>query len=317
MPTLATTTGTTARAGSRSGPSTAAGEAFAGTFEGNGHVIANLYIDRERNYVGLFGATATTAEVRNVGLTAVDVTGDHYAAGLVGWSKGRIATSYASGSVTTDDSTTGGLVGWNDGTVVASYADASVAGGIHAGGLVGGNGTTGVIDASYASGSVSGSSTLGGLVGFNSGQLRRSYARGGVTASSTASANVGGLSGRNLNIVADQLLGHADERAGGQFGRRRQDDQRAAHADRLHGDLRRLGRGRGWERCLGLRHDRAVPGAEGRLRRRRRGDVGGVRGPARRREPPAGVRRGRRHHAPGGREHGRRRGDRHAGQRYG
>ena len=185
------------------GTSSAAGEAYDATFEGNGHVIANLHIDRDdTSYVGLFGATATSGVVRNVGLPGMDVTGNSVVGGLVGWNKGRIATSYASGSVTTDDSTLGGLVGWNAGTVVASHADVSVAGGIHAGGLAGGNGSSGVIDASYASGSVSGSSTLGGLVGFNSGQLRRSYARGGVTASSTESAYVGGLGGRNTNIVA-------------------------------------------------------------------------------------------------------------------
>ncbi len=185
------------------GTSSAAGEAYDATFEGNGHVIANLHIDRDdTSYVGLFGATATSGVVRNVGLPGMDVTGNSVVGGLVGWNQGRIATSYASGSVTTDDSTLGGLVGWNAGTVVASHADVSVAGGIHAGGLAGGNGSSGVIDASYASGSVSGSSTLGGLVGFNSGQLRRSYARGGVTASSTESAYVGGLGGRNTNIVA-------------------------------------------------------------------------------------------------------------------
>ena len=184
------------------GSSTAAGEAFDATFEGNGRVIANLFIDRdETDYVGLFGGTGTSSAIRRVGLTGVDVTGANYVGGLVGWNKGRIEKSYASGSVS-GSSTLGGLLGWNQGTVAASYADVSVAGGVHAGGLAGGNGSSGVIDASYASGSVSGSSTLGGLLGFNSGQVRRSYARGSVTASSTESAYVGGLSGRNLNIVA-------------------------------------------------------------------------------------------------------------------
>ena len=184
------------------GTSNAAGEAYDATFEGNGHVIANLHIDRDdTSYVGLFGATGSSGVVRNVGLPGMDVTGNSVVGGLVGWNQGRIEKSYASGGVTTDDSTTGGLVGWNAGRVVASYSSATVAGGIHMGGLAGGNGSSGVIDASYATGSVGGSSTLGGLVGFNSGQVRRSYTRGGVTASSTESAYVGGLIGRNLNIV--------------------------------------------------------------------------------------------------------------------
>ena len=59
---------------------------FAGTFDGQGHTIANLKASsNEVNYAaaGLFGTL--TGTVKNVNLTNVDITSSHYAGGVVGY----------------------------------------------------------------------------------------------------------------------------------------------------------------------------------------------------------------------------------------
>ena len=116
---------------------------FNTTFEGNGHMIANLFIARgTMDYVGLFGETGTSGVVRHVGLRDADVTGRYYVGGLVGWNDGTVRGSFVDGQVTARSSDGGGLVGFNNARIVASYAMATVDGGGDSGGLAGSNGST-------------------------------------------------------------------------------------------------------------------------------------------------------------------------------
>ncbi len=148
---------------------------FAGIFDGLGHRISNLSIRPagSPSSIGLFGATATAAEVRNIGLDDVLLTG-------------------ANGQV-------GALVGSNEGTIVNSYATGTVIGATHVGGLVGDN--LGTIDGSYFSGSVVAGNRLGGLVGVNTGSISNSYSTGQV-ASSAFQDLIGGLVGNNSGTVS-------------------------------------------------------------------------------------------------------------------
>ena len=169
---------------------------FSTTFDGNGHTISGLFINRgSTDDVGLFGRSDSSSVIRNTGLRSVNVTGNDYVGGLIGWKAGgTITASYASGSVTGNDSV-GGLVGYNRGTITTSYASGSVTGNNHVGGLVGLS-SGGTITASYASGSVTGSGDnyVGGLVGYNRGTITTSYASGSVTGNNY----VGGLVGLNF-----------------------------------------------------------------------------------------------------------------------
>ncbi|OHV98798.1 hypothetical protein AKG95_06305, partial [Janthinobacterium lividum] len=143
------------------GTSTAA--PFTGTFDGAAHVISGLVLNRPGiDSTGLFGATSSTAVIRDVGLEGGSVNG---------------ATDTAS------------LAGNNAGTISGSYSNMSVTGTANTGGLVGNN--SGTVSNSYASGAVTGTNTVGGLVGVNSGALTNNYATGAVTGSS----NTGGLAG--------------------------------------------------------------------------------------------------------------------------
>ena len=164
---------------------------FTAVFDGNGHTIANLFIDRGgTNRIGLFGRTRWPGTIRRVGLPGVDVTGGYDTGSLVGWNSGRVEASYARGRVASARAEVGGLVGWNERDVTASYAAVDVTGGDYAGGLLGGN--HGAVTASYATGAVTGGATTGGLAGWSDGRITASYATGRVTATSS---EVGGLVG--------------------------------------------------------------------------------------------------------------------------
>ncbi len=168
---------------------------FNGTFDGNGHKIINLWINRSsQNYVGLFGCTSGNAVIENVGLVNVSVSGNNYVGGLVGKNHGTISNFYATGNVS-GHSNVGGLIGVNWGTVNNSYSTASVSGSRDdVGGLVGYN--YGIVNDSYAIGNVSGYNGIGGFIGYNyNGMVSNSYATGSVKGND----DVGGLVGHNYN----------------------------------------------------------------------------------------------------------------------
>ena len=175
---------------------------FSGTFNGLGHTLTGLTIDRPvTNYVGLFGAT-DNATIANVGLVGGSITGYTYVGGLVGtnYTGSSITRSYATGNVT-GNSSVGGLVGYNSASITSSYATGNVSGsGFEVGGLVGGNISSG-ITSSYATGKVSGNSFVGGLVGANYGSITSSYATGNVT----GTYPVGGLVGYNDGSITNSF----------------------------------------------------------------------------------------------------------------
>ena len=57
---------------------------FSATFDGNGHTISNLMINREgASDIGLFGVVSGS-KIANIGLLDVDITGNNDVGGLVG-----------------------------------------------------------------------------------------------------------------------------------------------------------------------------------------------------------------------------------------
>ncbi|MFA5203471.1 MAG: InlB B-repeat-containing protein [Lentisphaeria bacterium] len=167
---------------------------FTGLFDGNGHIIRGLTINRPAtDGVGLFGFIEDGALIRNLGLISGAVTGKADVGGLIGLSYGTVNNCYATGAVTassTNASCVGGLIGMNDGTVSNCYATGAVTAstGIAAqvGGLIGVN--DGTVSNCYATGTVSSDSghCVGGLIGSNNGTVSNCYATGAVTVSSNA-----------------------------------------------------------------------------------------------------------------------------------
>jgi filamentous hemagglutinin family protein len=198
---------------------------FSGAFNGLGHTIDSLTINRpSEDALGLFGRIYSS-QISNVGLTRVNITGQDYVGGLVGYSYGFgrgslfLSNSYVSGAVTGRNDVgglvgegagldhshanaivtgsgneVGGLVGNNYGDVSNSYSTGDVNGSSTVGGLVGSN-YYGTVSNSYSTSDVSGLSSVGGLVGSNnSGTVRNSYSSGNIVGTGDS---VGGLIGHN------------------------------------------------------------------------------------------------------------------------
>ena len=171
-------------------------ESYNAVFDGNGHTLGNLFVDRDGD-AGLFLELGFSAEVRRLGLVGADVSGAS-AGVLAATSRGSVTSSYATGRVV-GESGVGGLLGANrSGLVASSFSTAGVAGDSQVGGLVGRN-SLGEIVASYATGRVAGDSQVGGLVGRSSlGEIAASYATGRVT----GETDIGGVLGsRSLGEI--------------------------------------------------------------------------------------------------------------------
>ena len=143
---------------------------YTGTFDGNGHTITGLTVNqKERGNVGLIGYLGSGGKVQNLTLENVNLNGNLYVGGVVGYSNnGTVTACTASGSINGKEYV-GGIVGSNYlGTVTASYNTSSTVNGSYlVGGVVGQN-NKGIVTACYnASGSIYGEVTVGGVVGDN------------------------------------------------------------------------------------------------------------------------------------------------------
>ncbi|MCC5940901.1 MAG: T9SS type A sorting domain-containing protein [Balneolaceae bacterium] len=201
------------------------GSAFTGTFDGAIYTINNLFIDRsEETHIGLFGLV-NNAFIENVGLEDVNITGNRFTGGLMGYNgnNGTIIESYFIGSVTGTDNYTGGLVGFNEGgDIIDSHATGTVNGtGWRVGGLVGRT-TSGSIIGSFANCQVNGHNSVGGLVGesWNS-SIISSYATGDVSGGYSVGGLVGTASGI-VSIITDSyasgVVSATEDRVGGLVG---------------------------------------------------------------------------------------------------
>jgi hypothetical protein len=192
--------------GSSEAPS---GRPFVTTFDGLGHTISNLTINRPlSDGAGLFGRSTNSSSIRNVSLVDARVTGRSNAGGLVGVLAGNstIWNSNSTGGATVATFKAGGLVGSMLGdasnkasSVSQSYATGTVSGMNNTGGLVGSMGVNTSVSNSYATGAVASTGTnAGGLVGGLNGTISNSYATGAVS----GKINVGGLVGLNQGAVS-------------------------------------------------------------------------------------------------------------------
>ena len=156
---------------------------FNGTFDGNGHVIANLLVNRARHFAALFGGLSDGATVHSLGLPNVRIRNALSGAALAGTSTGRIAATWASGTVegTGAASYAGGLLGslGSPGTVVASYSTVAVScvSGGTAGGFADSITAGSTIAASYSTGAVTGDCVAASKHGFvrGTGTFTASY----------------------------------------------------------------------------------------------------------------------------------------------
>ncbi len=145
---------------------------FTGSFDGAGHVIRNLFINRPDKYeTGLFGYVEG-GTLKNIGIENATLNGDRYVGGLVGLIKnGTIEESYSTGTFVSES-------------------------GYSVGGLIGTAQTSAVTDC-YSFSTVSDATRTGGFLGFNWGSsISNSYSASQVS-SIVASPYVGSFVGMN------------------------------------------------------------------------------------------------------------------------
>lgn len=155
---------------------------FAGTFDGDGHVIADLQIDRPETYnAGLFGFCTGFGAISNLELRDVEITGDRQVGALAGITGDFEVTNVTAHNVTVHGTAAG-----------ADVTDTRV------GGLIGRvSAPSDTVDrAAVVNGQVSGISQVGGIAGE---VVAAEVTRAAVveTAIEASYRHAGGLIGRN------------------------------------------------------------------------------------------------------------------------
>jgi outer membrane protein assembly factor BamB len=172
------------------------GTGFSGSFDGAGHTITGLTIDRASEYVGLFGGLAAEGRVENVTVADAAIDGERAVAGVVGSNGGLVRGVTVSGMINGSRSV-GGVAGESDSARVHdSTAAVTVTGSKNIGGLVGSQAVGATIEESRATGTVTGWKNVGGLVGKQS--LNADTESSIATATVDGSIAVGGLVGGAL-----------------------------------------------------------------------------------------------------------------------
>ena len=169
---------------------------FTGVFNGQGFVIRNVVINLpDSDFIGIFGFVRGGAQIRNLGLDNVNVTGRSYVGGLVGGTESGSITGCSVAVIVNGVTLVGGLMGFNDkGLINSCYSSGTVNGTWDAvGGLVGGN-YNGPAICCYSTANVTGTGRyVGGLAGVNHSSIICCYSTGTVS----AKGYVGGLVGVN------------------------------------------------------------------------------------------------------------------------
>lgn len=177
---------------------------FNGIFDGNGHTIHNFswIMPSPRGYIGLFGRAGVYCEIRNLGISDVNIHaegGSDFVGALVGFNSGTVINCYSTGTIK-GTANVGGLVGFNDGLIKSCYSDVILSGNSYGiGGLVGINYYGTVVD-SHSTSYVSGKKYVGGLIGANENIITDCYSMGNVIGISSC-YEVGGLVGSNSRII--------------------------------------------------------------------------------------------------------------------
>ena len=195
---------------------------FAGEFDGGGHSVSGLRVERAGSRLGLFRQIGEGASVHDLtvsGSVAPDGTRE-FLGGLCGVNAGTVKNCEFSGEVLGVNAV-GGLIGLNTGSVSGCRVDARVCGEHQVGGVVGKN--AGVLFNCESAGTVnaeeitpSGEKSfdlatlsqddftdlgdVGGVAGENTGVVRFCRAKGAVGWHYTG-YNVGGIVGKNSGFV--------------------------------------------------------------------------------------------------------------------
>ncbi|APM41410.1 GLUG motif-containing protein [Clostridium kluyveri] len=157
-------------------PIGSANPSFTGVFDGNGHIISNLFINKPTiEIVGLFGYVRPPAIIKNVGIVNINVTGSRYVGGIVGYNTGgTIANCHSNGNISATSYNVGGIIGYNTASansiISNCYSTCNVASvGSYAGGIAANNDYRAIIRNCYFAGTITFEQNMyiGGIAGRN------------------------------------------------------------------------------------------------------------------------------------------------------
>jgi hypothetical protein len=195
---------------------------FTGTYDGQGHTIDSLHINRpDAGNIGLFGRTEG-ATISNLGITNVMCNGYYKTGGLVGYNSlySTIENCYVTGFVNGLYDNTGGITGLNYySTVSNSYSSVNVTGiDFYTGGVAGSSIYHSAIINSYSTGTVTGSLYTGGLAGENNNNssVVYCYSTGSVTGNHLTGGLIGGGIGNVVNSYWNTESSGLDNSGGGE-----------------------------------------------------------------------------------------------------
>jgi hypothetical protein len=181
---------------------------LSGTFDGQGHEIRDLFINRpDESAGGLLGYLNEGGIIKNVCVVNVTVIGYNGVGSLVGYESGIIKNVCVVNVTVNGNNAVGSLVGYEGGGTISNcYSTGNVTGHASIGGLVGSIYEGRIIN-SYSTGSVTGQYTgIGGLVGnmHSEGTISNSYSTCSVAGVGVESK--GGLVGDNyygdVNVIS-------------------------------------------------------------------------------------------------------------------
>ncbi len=146
-------------------------EPFQGFYDGQGHTIDNLYINRNSAYIGLFGK-AQGAEISNLNLKNINFSGERFMGGIVGYAIGvSIYNSSSEGIINANTgyyAYCGGIVGTcvDSSEIINCYSKTTITASSRIGGITGFIESDTIIQNCFYSGDLTANNYIGGMVGF-------------------------------------------------------------------------------------------------------------------------------------------------------
>ncbi|MFC2188629.1 beta strand repeat-containing protein, partial [Fulvivirgaceae bacterium LMO-SS25] len=199
---------------------------FIGSYNGDGHTINGLTINRPSDgFIGLFGYI-NGGTVSNLGMTQVNINASDGIGAIVGFCEGcSINDTYSTGTIESSFGSTGGIVGSmiTSSSLLNSFSHVSInnSSGNNVGGLAGSVNSSSTVTGSFSTGTISSNAgQIGGIVGsLSSSQIQNCYSLSSVSGNNYVGGGAGSVSsGTIINSYSTGLVSSPGANIGGFVG---------------------------------------------------------------------------------------------------
>jgi len=193
---------------------------FTGRFDGAGHTLRGLYINRpHENTHGLFGY-AREARIENLSLVDAYVEGNYSVGGIVGYARDTEIRNVSYTGRVDGVQDVGGIVGYmKGGSIQNVWNTGEVRGTYPVGGIVGTAKEAAVIQNVCNTGTITGNEYVGGIVGdIVNSTLQNAWNTGAVTGNQKSGGIVGAMENSTLRYVWNTGTVAGSQKVGGIVG---------------------------------------------------------------------------------------------------